>query len=249
MAPAPVSSTPLLPSEDFCPPQAVITKLTILTPLSSQENKGKTYPLTNRKAIELNYKENNFSISYCVPNYALADQVEYAYMLKGFSDSWYTSVDKNNIIFRNLPYGQYQLMLKTRIRNQEWSDEVSTFSIKVTPPFWLSWIAKLVYLVIGGIILWALLKAYKRKVNLEYLYKSEKWNHEQEQQLNNERLRFFTNVTHELRTPLTLIIGPLEDMLEGNTLTEKDKHELEVKYCSCSEYSGKLQAVIHGEEI
>lgn len=209
-------------------PHAVITKLTILTPLSSQENKGKTYPLTNRKAIELNYKENNFSISYCVPNYALADQVEYAYMLKGFSDSWYTSVDKNNIIFRNLPYGQYQLMLKTRIRNQEWSDEVSTFSIKVTPPFWLSWIAKLVYLVIGGIILWALLKAYKRKVNLEYLYKSEKWNHEQEQQLNNERLRFFTNVTHELRTPLTLIIGPLEDMLEGNTLTEKDKHRINV---------------------
>ena len=32
-------------------------------------------------------------------------------------------------------------------------------------------------------------------------------------------------------------------------LTEKDKHELEVEYSSCSEYSGKLQAVIHGEEI
>ena len=29
-------------------------------------------------------------------------------------------------------------------------------------------------------------------------------------------------------------------------LTEKDKHELEVEYSSCSEYSGKLQAVIHG---
>ena len=31
-----------------------------------------------------------------------------------------------------------------------------------------------------------------------------------EQQLNNERLRFFTNITHELRTPLTLILDPLE---------------------------------------
>lgn len=32
-------------------------------------------------------------------------------------------------------------------------------------------------------------------------------------------------------------------------LAEKDKHELSVEYSSCSEYSGKLQAVIHGEEI
>lgn len=32
-------------------------------------------------------------------------------------------------------------------------------------------------------------------------------------------------------------------------LAEKDKHDLVVEYSSCSEYSGKLQAVIHGEEI
>ena len=28
-----------------------------------------------------------------------------------------------------------------------------------------------------------------------------------------------------------------------------EKQELEMKYCRCSEYTGKLQAVIHGEEI
>ena len=32
-------------------------------------------------------------------------------------------------------------------------------------------------------------------------------------------------------------------------LTEKDKHDVKVEYSSCSEYSGKLQAAIHGEEI
>lgn len=209
-------------------PKAVFIKLTTLTPLSSQEDKGNMYQLTNQKNIVLKHQENNFSISFCIPNYALAEQVEYAYMLKGFNDSWYTSTEENNVTFRNLPYGQYKLMIKTRIRNQEWSDEISTCNIEVMPPFWLSWVAKLIYTIIGIIILWALLNAYKRKINLEYLYKSEKWNHEQEQQLNNERLRFFTNITHELRTPLTLIIGPLEDMMEGNTLTEKDKHRINV---------------------
>ena len=32
-------------------------------------------------------------------------------------------------------------------------------------------------------------------------------------------------------------------------LAEKDKHDLVVEYSSCSEYTAKLQAVIHGEEI
>lgn len=32
-------------------------------------------------------------------------------------------------------------------------------------------------------------------------------------------------------------------------LAEKDKHELTIEYSSCSEYTGKLQAVIHGGEI
>ena len=36
---------------------------------------------------------------------------------------------------------------------------------------------------------------------MESLYELEKKNHEQEQELNNERLRFYTNITHELRTP------------------------------------------------
>ena len=56
----------------------------------------------------------------------------------------------------------------------------------------------------------------------------EKKNHEQEQELNNERLRFYTNITHELRTPLTLILGPLEDMQKSNSLSGKDSQKISV---------------------
>lgn len=43
----------------------------------------------------------------------------------------------------------------------------------------------------------------------------EKRNRQKEQELHNERLRFYTNIAHELRTPLTLIIGPLEDLKDN----------------------------------
>ena len=209
-------------------PKADITHLTLLTPLSPQADKEETYPLSNRSGIELKHGQNNFSIAFSVPNYTLADQVEYAYQLTGLSESWYTLTGRNSIVFRDLPYGQYKLMVRTRIRNQAWSDETTSFAIRILPPFWLSWYAKTIYVLAAIALLFYLLKAYKRKINLEYLYQMEKREHEQEQLLNDERLRFFTNITHELRTPLTLIIGPLEDMMESRTLASKDKHRIAV---------------------
>ena len=62
--------------------------------------------------------------------------------------------------------------------------------------------------------------------------KAEKVNHEKEQKLNEERLRFFTNITHELRTPLTLILGPLDDISHSSDITKAVKHKLAVIYQS-----------------
>ncbi len=53
-----------------------------------------------------------------------------------------------------------------------------------------------------------------KKIHFELERKS----NQNKQELNEERLSFYTNITHELRTPLTLIIGPLEDMVQDSGL-------------------------------
>ncbi len=209
-------------------PKAIIGKITVFEPLVSDNSNETEISLINKESVRLKHLQNNFNISFSIQDYSLNERVEYAYMLKGLENSWYTVKDPNNVTFRNLPAGKYEFMIKTRIRNQEWSDEISSIEIIIAPPFWLSWWAKLLYLISGTAILFIGLWAYRRKLNLEYLYESEKKSHEQEQELNNERLRFYTNITHELRTPLTLILGPLEDLVKSNTLSSKDHHRISV---------------------
>lgn len=68
----------------------------------------------------------------------------------------------------------------------------------------------------------------------KYQLRAEKVNHEKEQKLNEERLRFFTNITHELRTPLTLILGPLDDISHSSDISKAVKHKLAVIHQSIS---------------
>lgn len=71
------------------------------------------------------------------------------------------------------------------------------------------------------VIIFIFVKAYKRKLKEENALFLDKQSLKREQDLNNEKLRFYTNVTHELRTPLTLISGPLEDIMSDSELPKK----------------------------
>lgn len=209
-------------------PAAFITNIEVTDPLNKPHDNENVIAVNGQKSIKLKYTQNSFNIRFNIQNYALVKQVEYAYMLKGLDNSWYTLTDPNNVTFRNLPPGNYQFLVKTRMRNQEWSDQVASLNIRIAPPLWLTWWAKSFYVLLCLSILFSIFYAYKKRLNAETLYKLEKQSHKQEQELNNERLRFYTNITHELRTPLTLILGPLEDIQNNNSLSTKDAQKISV---------------------
>ena len=187
-------------------PKVFITAVDI--PLGEKALNDSTINLIGKKQIELGYKDNTFTLHFNVRDYSLLGRVEYSYRLNGLQGDWQTT-EENVITFRDIPYGSYTLEVRCRRHNQEWTNDVATLDLTVNPPFWLSWWAKLIYTISLISLAVYILRSYSRKMRLEYLLSSEKRKHEQQQELNDERLRFFTNITHELRTPLTLILGPL----------------------------------------
>lgn len=165
--------------------------------------------------------DNTYCIKYTVEDYAQAGEVEYSYQMKGLDDKWFFTGDNNDVIFHNLKPGTYEFTVRAKLWNQEWEDAPQVeMTFVVHPPFWLTWWAKLLYILAVIGIVYYLFRIYMNKLQLRHSLELAQQESLQKQELNEERLRFFTNVTHELRTPLTLIIGPLEDLLGDHRLPE-----------------------------
>jgi signal transduction histidine kinase/ligand-binding sensor domain-containing protein/DNA-binding response OmpR family regulator len=175
-------------------------------------------PLKDNK-VDLPYNQNSIRVSFSVPDFSQNEQVEYAYKMDGMDESWRNTLGDNQISFQDLSPGKYAFRVKARLKNQEW-DETAIASMRfiIHPPVWLTWYAKLFYALIIGLIIWMIIRSYKRKIALRASLELERKNSQNKQELNDERLRFYTNITHELRTPLTLILGPLEDLTNDNNL-------------------------------
>ena len=194
---------------------------------SNPNNKGTITPIIDGNT-NLSYKNSTFTVTFSVMDYTQSPQVEYAYTMEGLGKTWFEIGDENRITFRNLPPGEYTFKVKARMRNQEWGNDFSAIHITIAPPIWLTWYAKFGYFITICLIMYAILYFYKRKLALESRLNLEHHQHENDQKLNNERLRFYTNITHELRTPLTLILGPLEDLQADKTLSSRQANKISI---------------------
>ncbi|MBQ9356902.1 MAG: response regulator [Prevotella sp.] len=161
------------------------------------------------------YRQNTLRIAFTVRNFAQTGQVEYSYKMEGMDGKWYYIDDDNDVVFRGLRPGSYTFILRAKLKDQEWQQASETrMKIEIAPPFWSTWWAWLLYIVLLAAAGWYAFWAYKKRLTQQAQIDMERKESRQKEELNEERLRFFTNITHELRTPLTLIIGPLQDLAD-----------------------------------
>ena len=181
-------------------------------PVELQQKISPVMPTYTSK-IELPYKYNNFSIEFAALTYKNPELNRYAYRLQNFDRDWqYTDADRRFAYYNNLPSGTYTFQLKATNENGEWSGYVREFTVVVLPPFWATWWAYLLYMVLVLVIGVLIYRTIKKRILLQNALRLREMEKAKAEELNHAKLQFFTNITHELLTPLTIISATVDEL-------------------------------------
>ncbi len=170
-------------------------------------------------AITLQHHQSGFSFEYSALDFFNPSEIQYAYKLEGFETEWNYVGKQTKAAYTNLPQGEYVFRVKHTKRNGNWNENIKELPITILPPWWQTRWAYVGYLLllIGGIL-----------ITGKIIYGVNKYRNELsvEKRINELKLRFFTNISHEIRTPLTLILGPLEDIIDEEDISNKVRKQL-----------------------
>jgi ligand-binding sensor domain-containing protein/signal transduction histidine kinase/DNA-binding response OmpR family regulator len=175
------------------------------------------------KSIEIPYKYNIISFEFAALNYSKPEQNQYKYKLEGFDENWNDANNQHQATYTNLDPGFYIFKVKASNNDNVWNEKELQLRVEILPPFWRTWWFKLIILIGALFSVYLIVRFVITKEKLKHQLALEKLKAVQTRELDNVKLKFFTNISHEIRTPLTLIVGPLERILNTEMTLEQIK--------------------------
>ena len=100
------------------------------------------------------------------------------------------------------------------MENKESLKDAICLNIHVSAPFYATIWAYLFYVLCLTALMVAFVRFKTRQAALRSSLEFERKEKERIEELNQVKLRFFTNISHEFRTPLTLILGQIEVLMQ-----------------------------------
>ncbi|MDE5997751.1 MAG: response regulator [Muribaculaceae bacterium] len=147
--------------------------------------------------LNLPYKDNALTLRLSTMDFRDASNVRYKWRLHK-NDDWIETAPGDNMLYLpHLDPGKYQLEI-CAVENNVVSPS-TVIDIRVSLPWYWSGIAKLIYMVIllAFLVLGFVLLKKRR-----------------EEKINEDKIKFFTDVSHDIRTPMTLVMSPLESLMK-----------------------------------
>jgi signal transduction histidine kinase/ligand-binding sensor domain-containing protein/DNA-binding NarL/FixJ family response regulator len=216
--------------------------------ITSLKQGGEEIPLGRApervELLTLDWPNNFFEFEYIAINYTQAEKNQYAYFLEGFDTEWYNAGTRRFGRYSGLPGGEYTLRVKGSNNDGVWNEVGTSIKVIVVPPFWQTWWFQwgIALLVIGsalGAISLRIRAIETRRRELEVLVnertgelKQAKEVAEKAQRLaevaNQAKSEFLSNMSHELRTSLNGILGYVQILRKGRSLSARQLDGLNV---------------------
>lgn len=166
----------------------------------------------NVKVLKLPHDQNSLTVRFSMFNFKSATSTRYSFWLEGYDKVWSELSTYSFASYKNLPPGKYTLHIKA-FDKETFSNEERQLDIIIREPWWNTWWAYIIYLVvactIGFVVFRQLRIVYRLRQRIVI-----------ENKLTEYKLQFFTNISHEFRTPLTIIRGAMQRINSQNIPAE-----------------------------
>ena len=214
-------------------PKEISKKEVVLTPVVISD-----FNAYNNKEylndVELKHSENNFRVSFILPDYRDPESIKYEYKLDGFDDKWVCAGKRREVMYTNISPGNYTFKVRAVLKGGEKSSE-TIIEVKIKTPWYFSHVAISIYImIIIGIIIISinyvkildgLIKQRTFQLDAEILAKDKLYEEKEalyEEVIRYEKFRntYLVNLSHELRTPLNVILSSQQLISALNKLEE-----------------------------
>ncbi len=191
------------------------------------------------KEITLSHRQNVFSFQLAALDYNAPAAIEYAYMMEGFDAGWVDGGTRRYVTYTNLNPGRYTFKARATNSDGVWNDQVTGIRVTITPPWWQTGWAILLYLLIFAGSTYGLVRFQAHRTKTQAMLRMQELEFAHLREVENMKSRFFANLSHEFRTPLTLMKGPLEQLINGKIRKNRAEY-----YRMLYRNAGKLQRLI-----
>jgi signal transduction histidine kinase/ligand-binding sensor domain-containing protein/DNA-binding response OmpR family regulator len=170
----------------------------------------------------------DITLNFIGINFSHPENTQYAYKFSGEGENWIELGSRDLITFNNLAQGDYKVEIAASQEPVSWEGKGTILEITILPPFWKSGFAIVIYSIIILVLLFLFYRTITKWERLSSDLKVEQVKREQEQNLHEQRIRFFTDISHELRTPLTLILSPIDMIIKNHPLSMRVLNTLQM---------------------
>lgn len=168
-----------------------------------------------KEYVKLKYSQNFFTIDFVALDYINGINTEYMYQLENYSKVWIDLGKSNTATFTNIPPGEYKLNIKCKTEAHDFSENVQSLIIVITPPWYASLPAKIFYFLLFAGAVWLTFFLIRRKFENNRKKFIDKLKQEQKEEVYDSKLNFWSKIVQEFSTPLTLITGPCQLLLDN----------------------------------
>ncbi|MCM1176883.1 MAG: response regulator [Bacteroides sp.] len=205
-------------------PPAVITELLInnIRIYPYLDDSPITRPIEKTGELVLSHRQSFIGLRFASPSYIMAGNIRYRFRLdrKRGEDSWHM-LEGHAPVYYNLRPGKYVFRVQAAAGNGGWGPDETVLHIKVKAPVMKSTGAYIVYGAMVLLMIACVVIAAFRRNRERYRMRMLQLEGCKEQELNEMKISFFTNVAHEIRTPLSLIVGPLEYIMQDKEVCDR----------------------------